>query len=143
MTFDTTRDIPASPHEVFAAFADGAVLATWWGPDGFTNTFETFDFTPGGAWVFTMHGPDGANYENRSVFVDIEPDRSVTIQHVSPPVFELIVVLEKIPSGTRVNWSQAFADADVAKRVAHIVIPANEQNLNRLTAAVARMRAGA
>jgi uncharacterized protein YndB with AHSA1/START domain len=47
-TFTTTREIPASPAAVFAAFQDPARLARWWGPNGFTTTFETFEFRPGG-----------------------------------------------------------------------------------------------
>jgi uncharacterized protein YndB with AHSA1/START domain len=31
-TFRTTRDIPASSEEVFAAFSDPRRLARWWGP---------------------------------------------------------------------------------------------------------------
>jgi hypothetical protein len=36
--------------------------------------------------------------------------------------------------GTRLQRHQIFADAQVAAAVAHIVVPANEQNLNRLEA---------
>src|SRR6185369_10233222 len=62
--------------KVFKAFADPTHLARWWGPSGFRNTFEEFDFRPGGTWRFTMHGPDGTDHPNRSVFLDIqEPAR--------------------------------------------------------------------
>ncbi|EMO29454.1 toxin-antitoxin system, toxin component domain protein [Leptospira interrogans serovar Bataviae str. HAI135] len=40
----------------------------WWGPKGFTNTFETMDVRPGGIWKFIMHGPDGTDYPNLIVF---------------------------------------------------------------------------
>ncbi len=60
----TSREIPASVEHVFAAFSDPARLARWWGPAGFTNTFDVCEFKPGGQWSFTMHGPDGANYPN-------------------------------------------------------------------------------
>lgn len=39
------------------------------------------------------------------------------------------------------SWVQALDDAEVARRVQHIVIPANEQNLDRLTAEVLRPQA--
>ncbi|WP_197970757.1 hypothetical protein [Denitratisoma oestradiolicum] len=35
-----------------------------------------------------------------------------------------------------VRWEQAFADASVASAVRPIVVPANEQNLDRLSAEV-------
>jgi uncharacterized protein YndB with AHSA1/START domain len=36
-----------------------------------SNTFHTFEFRPGGSWIFTMHGPDSADYANQSEFVEI------------------------------------------------------------------------
>lgn len=33
-----------------------------------------------------------------------------------------------------VSWLQEFDDAEVAKRIAKIVVPANEQNLDKLAA---------
>ena len=56
----TGRVLSASPRKVFAAFEQPDQLARWWGPEGFTNTFERFEFEPGGRWVFVMHGPNGA-----------------------------------------------------------------------------------
>lgn len=137
-TFDTSRDIPASPADVFAAFEAPARLARWWGPDGFRNTFTVCEFKPGGAWHFTMHGPDGSNYPNESVFLDIERDRKVVIHHLSLPRFRLTVTLAPSGTGTLLGWSQAFEDPAVAQAVRHIVVPANEQNLDRLTAEALR-----
>ena len=136
-TFQTSREIPATPAAVFSAFADPQRLARWWGPDGFRNSFEVCDFRPGGAWKFIMHGPDGANYPNESVFFAIEPDYKVVIDHACQPFFQLTVELQPSAAGTRVHWTQVFADAAVAAAVAHIVEPANEQNLSRLAAEVA------
>jgi uncharacterized protein YndB with AHSA1/START domain len=135
-TFQTSRDIPARPAAVFAAFADPRRLARWWGPDGFRNSFEVCDFRSGGAWKFTMHGPDGANYPNESVFFAIETDHKVVIDHVCNPLFRLTVELEPSALGTLVRWTQVFEDAAVAAAVASIVEPANEQNLTRLAAEV-------
>lgn len=60
----TSRQFAAAPPQVFRAFSDPAILARWWGPQGFTNTFKVFDMAPGGLWRFVMHGPDGVNYPN-------------------------------------------------------------------------------
>jgi uncharacterized protein YndB with AHSA1/START domain len=136
-TFQTSRDIPASPAAVFAAIADPERLARWWGPDGFRNSFEICDFRPGGAWKFTMHGPDGVNYPNESVFFAIEADHKVVIDHVCQPLFRLTVALEPSALGTLVRWTQVFEDAAFAAAVAPIVEPANEQNLARLATEVA------
>ena len=137
-TFKTQRDLPATPAQVFAAIADPQRLARWWGPNGFTNAFETFEFRPGGTWNFMMVGPDGRTYRNESVFKAIEADRCVVIEHVSAPKFVLILVLEPAATGTRVHWEQVLEDYAVAADIRPIVTPFNEQNLDRLTAEVAR-----
>ena len=135
--FATQRRLPHPPEAVYAAFSDGERLARWWGPAGFTNTFQTFDFRPGGRWEFVMHGPDGAHYPNASVFRALTPSALVVIEHVSPPHFTLTVTLAPAPGGTLLTWAQAFPDAAVAARVRAIVEPANEQNLDRLGAVLA------
>lgn len=137
-TFTTSRDIAAQPAAVFAAFQDASRLARWWGPSGFTNTFEVCEFKPGGQWKFTMHGPDGNSYPNESVFAEIEPNRKVVVDHVCQPFFRLTVELAPSVQGTHLTWVQVFADAAVAEAVRHIVEPSNEQNLDRLVAEVSR-----
>lgn len=132
--FSTTRHFPSTPADVFASIKDGERLARWWGPNGFSNRFEVFEFQPGGRWIFTMIGPDGTAYPNESVFAHIEADRQVVIQHICPPLFELTITLEPENDGTRLDWVQAFSDPSVARAVAHIVEPANEENLDRLSA---------
>jgi uncharacterized protein YndB with AHSA1/START domain len=132
-TFSTTRQFAAAPATVFAAIKDAERLARWWGPSGFSNRFEVFEFQAGGKWIFSMIGPDGTTYPNESVFSIIESDRQVVIQHVCPPHFQLTITLEPSATGTLLRWDQAFADANVAQAVRHIVEPANEQNLDRLS----------
>ncbi len=136
-TMRTARVLPFSVGKVYGAFASPDLLAAWWGPEGFTNTFEVFEFRAGGQWKFVMHGPDGRHYPNESVFVQLEPDSKVVIEHACAPFFTLTVLLVPVPGGTHLSWEQAFADATTARAVRHIVGPANEQNLDRLTQVLA------
>lgn len=140
--FNTSCDIPAPAAQVFAAMANPERLARWWGPAGFTNTFHVCEFTPGGRWSFTMHGPDGSQYPNECVFAEIDAPSRLVIRHVCVPLFGLAITLTPSATGTTVAWEQVFDNADVARQVAHIVEPANEQNLDRLTAEVLRQPAG-
>jgi uncharacterized protein YndB with AHSA1/START domain len=135
-TFKTSRELPALPESVFAAFIEPARLAKWWGPSGFTNTFNLFQFQPGGKWSFVMHGPDGMNYANEAEFIDIVSNEKVVIRHHSQPHFTLTIQITKTANGSLVDWNQAFDNDEVAKNVAHIVEPSNEQNLDKLTAEV-------
>lgn len=136
--FNTSREIQATVEQVFAAFTDSQRLARWWGPAGFTNTFHLCEFKSGGRWSYIMHGPDGKNYPNESIFAEVESPRRVVIQHNSKPEYCLTITLGSTDRGTVINWSQEFMKSKVAEGIKHIVIPANEQNLDRLTAEVLR-----
>ena len=132
--FESKREIAASPNAVFDTFEQPEILAKWWGPSGFTNTFEIFDFRPNGLWKFVMHGPDGKNYPNENRFAEISRPGKVVIRHESGHKFTLTVTIVKSGSGSTVYWVQEFDSEEEAKAVAHIVRPANEQNLDRLVA---------
>ncbi|MBI5380778.1 MAG: SRPBCC domain-containing protein [Opitutae bacterium] len=138
-TLSTSREIPATIAQIFAAISQPERLARWWGPAGFTNTFQCCEFTPGGRWSHVMHGPDGANYQNESVFAEIDAPRKVVVQHLSEPRFRLTISLAEATGGTVVSWVQAFENAEVARRLQAICVPGNEQNLDRLTAEVLRV----
>jgi uncharacterized protein YndB with AHSA1/START domain len=141
-TFQTSREIPATVEQVFAAISDPERLARWWGPAGFTNTFHVCEFKTGGRWSLIMHGPNGQTYPNENVFAEIESPRKIVVQHVGEPKYRLTIVLASSSAGTVVFWSQAFESSEVASRLEHIVVPANEQNLERLSAEALRKPGG-
>ena len=135
----SSRVIDAPRERVFKAFADPTHLARWWGPSGFSNTFEEFDFRPGGTWRLIMHGPDGTDYPNRSVFLDIEEPSRIVFEHESPHPFRMTITLADQGGGTRIAWRMLFETAAERDRIAPIAVPANEQNFDRLQAELARM----
>jgi uncharacterized protein YndB with AHSA1/START domain len=135
--FENQRSISTSSKEVFRAFEDPSLLAKWWGPDGFTTTTNTFEFKPKGKWEFVMHGPDGTNYLNEMVFQEIVAPNKIVMRHSVEPHFTLTVTIEDIEGGAVINWHQDFDNEEVARNIAHIVKPANEQILEKLQALVA------
>lgn len=136
-TLVTARLIAATPDQVYAAFVAPERLARWWGPKGFRNTFQACDPRPGGSWRYVMHGPNGGNYPNESVFETLIPGERVVIRHVSGHLFTLTVTLTPDGAGTRLVWRQCFDSAREAERVRSVAGPANEENLDRLEAEVA------
>lgn len=134
----TIRTIDASCDDVFQAIRDPARLARWWGPAGFTNTIHEFDLRPGGRWRMVMHGPDGTDYPNESVFVDVVPNERLVIEHLSGHHFVLAITLVPAGRSTEVHWRQTFDSIEHFRPIAAFVSAANEQNLDRLTAEVKR-----
>ena len=131
--FRTQRTLPFSPQAIYNAFSSADLLTQWWGPEGFTNEFETFEFQVRGRWTFVMVGPDGTRYPNQSFFETLEPASCVVIRHDCEPFFTLSVRLTEVAEGARVQWEQVFDDVKIARAVRERVGSANEENLDRLT----------
>ena len=76
-----SRVLDAPRKLAWQALSDPQHLVHWWGPRGFTTTIERLDFRAGGVWKLIMHGPDGANYPNKSVYMEIVPHERVVYAH--------------------------------------------------------------
>src|SRR5262245_19575549 len=132
----SSRVIGKPREAVFGAFSDPSVLAKWWGPNGFTNTIQEFDLRPGGAWRLVMHGPDGTDYLNVSGFVEVVPAERVVYDHLGPiHRFRMTMTYADEGEGTRLTWRMRL-DADEAEKIRRVVTEANEQNFDRLLAAL-------
>lgn len=129
---DNERVLSASPRDIFEAFEQTEKLARWWGPAGFSNTFELCDFKPGGRWIYVMHGPDGKDYPNECVFREIEPDKRIVIDHVVLPYYTLTITLTESGEGTHLTWRQEFENTAFVASLKDFLTNANNQNLDRL-----------
>ncbi len=136
-----SRRIDAPVSQVFAAFRDANSLERWWGPAGFSNTFQVFDFRTGGQWRHTMHGPDGSDYENESRFLEVSDNQRIVIEHLSGHHFILTITFESSGETTLVHWQQLFDTIEHYEQIRQFVSPANEQNLEKYEAEVNRRTA--
>ena len=138
----TTRVVDAPREHVFEAWIDPKHVAQWWGPDGFTNTIQEMDVRPGGVWRFVMHGPDGIDYKNKSIFDEIVKPERLVYSHVSGPVFRMTVTFDEQDGKTTVTMRMRFetaAERDKAVKVFGAVEGA-KQTLARLEQHVAQTR---
>lgn len=137
----SVRVFDASTGQVFQAWTDPAILALWWGPKDFKNTFEVFEPRPGGDWKFVMHGPDGTDYKNESVFREIERPSRIVLDHISSPRFQIVATFVAEADKTKLSFRMIFETAEMRDRVKGVVVNANEQNFDRLAEQLRRMRA--
>ena len=135
----TTRVIDAPREIVFKAWTDPDHLMHWWGPKDFTNTFHEFDLKPGGVWRLVMHGPDGANYKNESVFVEVVKPERIVFQHVLPHRFQVTATFADQAGKTKLTWCMLFESVAECEKVKRLVVKANEQNLDRLEREIVKM----
>ncbi|WP_408009937.1 SRPBCC family protein [Pseudalkalibacillus sp. A8] len=130
-----TRIFDVSRERIFQAFNNPDHLAQWWGPKGFTNTFHEFDFSPDGVWRYTMHGPNGVDYENKSVFIEVVKPERIVLRHLEPNhEFLLTVTLEEREDKTELTWRMLFESAEEYEKIREFCYKANEENLDRLEA---------
>jgi uncharacterized protein YndB with AHSA1/START domain len=81
-----TRVFDAPRELAWQAMTDPQHVVHWWGPRGFTTTIQEMDVRPGGVWTHVMHGPDGIDYPNHSVFQEVVyPERIVFAHGGSKP----------------------------------------------------------
>ena len=108
-------------------------IINWWGPDGFASTIHTMDFQEGGEWKLTLHGPDGTNYPNRSIFMEIIPFKKIVFEHFNPH-FITTVLFDKKGEETEIDWSMLFDTPEIFEVVikVHKADEGLKQNLERL-----------
>jgi len=129
----TTRIIKAPRKLVYKAWTDPEHLKNWWGPKGFTNTFNTFDLRVGGQWSFIMHGPDMGNYTNECTFIAIREPELLVWDHQSKPIFQMEVTFDEISTNeTNVTFKQKFGTAEECNKIRSFAPEKNEENMDRL-----------
>jgi uncharacterized protein YndB with AHSA1/START domain len=140
--FDAPREL------VFAVWTDPEHLAQWWGPNGFTTTISEMDVRPGGVWRLVMHGPDGKDYKNRIIFLEVmKPERLVyrhQPEHGTEPVtFETTVTFAERGGKTEMTFRMLFPTAEMLDHVVKTygAIEGAKQTLGRLGEHVEKMYA--
>jgi uncharacterized protein YndB with AHSA1/START domain len=137
----TSRLLNAPRELVFEVFTDPKHTINWWGPDGFTITNQEMSLKPGGAWRFMMHGPNGMNFLNKIVFIQIEPPERLVYKHGGEEDsaiedFFVTVTFEKVGEKTNLTMTGLFSSAEERARVVKEfgAIEGGIQTMNRLEA---------
>lgn len=125
---------------VFRAWSEPDHLKNWWGPAGFTNTFNEHDFRVGGKWSFVMHGPDKGNYANECEFIKIEPPSLIAWKRHSKPLFQVVAMFEMVDENcTKVVFKMLFDTPEECSKLKPYVMDKNEENFDRLETELKRM----
>jgi uncharacterized protein YndB with AHSA1/START domain len=128
-----TRVLDAPRDLVFDAWTKEEYLSKWWGPQGFTLTLQKFEMKPGGTWQFIMHGPDGVDYPNTNVFVEVVKPERIVIKHDVFPHFLATAIFEDLDGKTRLTYSTVFEEtAAIFEKVKVYAVPGAEQTMDRL-----------
>jgi len=107
-----SRTINAPMALVWEVWTQPEHIAQWWGPNGFTNTITRMDMKPGGEWNLVMHGPDGTDYKNKSVFREVVLHKKIVYEHESSPKFTATIQFEDRGDKTHLTWHMLFETAE-------------------------------
>ncbi len=135
----SSRIFNHTPELIFEAWTNPERLKNWWGPNGFTNTFNEFDLREGGYWRFIMHGPDGTDFPNESRFVKITAPELIVFDHICPPIFRIVATFEELEEKkTLLTFRMIFDNVETCNQVKLYAVDKNEENFDRLEAELQR-----
>jgi len=136
----STRIFKVPRTQLFRAWSEPEHLKNWWGPNGFTNTFNEFDFRVGGKWSFIMHGPNKGNYTNECEFIKIEAPSIIAWKRYSKPLFQVVATFEEITATeTKLVFKMLFNTAEECQKLRPVVVDKNEENFDRLEIELSKM----
>jgi uncharacterized protein YndB with AHSA1/START domain len=114
-----TRVYDAPVKAVWEAWTEPKQVAQWWGPRGFTLTTHSKDLKPGGSWVYTMHGPDGVDYPNKTKYFEVEKYSKLVYDHGAnddrPPLFRVTVLFSDIKGKTKMDMTMTLPTPEAAE----------------------------
>lgn len=126
---------------VFNAWTEPKQLEQWWGPTGFTTTVHEMDVVDGGFTRLVMRGPDGVDYPNKLLYIDILAAKRLSYMHSDDgdtdndaATFGVTVLFEEAGQQTRVTMHALFKTAAERDRVVkeYDAVTGANQTLERL-----------
>jgi uncharacterized protein YndB with AHSA1/START domain len=106
---------------VWDAWTDPEQAKHWWGPRGFTITTHSKDLRVGGHWAYTMHGPDGTNWPNKTIYHEVEKHKKLVYDHGGsddrPPMFRVTVLFAENKGKTTMDMTMAVATPEALEEI--------------------------
>ena len=114
-----TRIYDAPVKAVWEAWTDPEQVAQWWGPRGFTLTTHRKDLRAGGYWDYTMHGPDGTDYPNKTRYFEVEPLAKLVYDHGGnderAPLFRVTALFSEKMGKTTLEMTMTLPTPEAAE----------------------------
>lgn len=120
-----SRIYDAPVKMVWEAWTNPEQTAKWWGPRGFTITTHKTDIRTGGTWDYTMHGPDGIDYPNKTKFLEVEKYSRMVYDHggndEKNPLFRVTVNFSELAGKTKMEMTMTLPTPEALEETKKII----------------------
>jgi uncharacterized protein YndB with AHSA1/START domain len=120
-----TRDIAAPREKLYRCWTEPELMKQWFAPRPWTTAHAETDVRPGGASNVVMRGPDGQEFPNPGVYLEVVPNERIVSTDAytrawepsEKPFMTLILTFEDLGGGrTRYtararHWTEADREA--------------------------------
>jgi len=120
-----TRIIDAPCEKVFRAWTEPELLKQWFAPLPWTTPIAETDVRPGGGNLIVMRGPDGNEFPNRGVYLEVVKNQRLVITDAYTKAWEpsekpfMTVILTFENEGGKTRYTALVRHWTVADREAH------------------------
>jgi uncharacterized protein YndB with AHSA1/START domain len=119
------RMIDAPPEKVFEAWTDPALLKQWFAPLPWTTSVVENDVRAGGSSLIVMRGPDGNEFPNPGVYLEVVKNERLVFTDAFTKAWEpsekpfIVVELTFEDQGGKMKYTARVHHWTVADRDAH------------------------
>jgi uncharacterized protein YndB with AHSA1/START domain len=120
-----TRLIDAPRDKLFRVWTEPALLKQWFAPLPWTTPVVELDVRPGGANLVVMRGPDGNEFPNRGVYLEVVRNERLVFTDAYTQAWEpsgkpfMTVILTFEDAGGKTRYTARVLHWTVADREAH------------------------
>ena len=143
-----TRIIDAPREKLFRAWTEPALLKQWFAPAPYATPVAETDVRPGGASLIVMRGPDGNEFPNRGVYLEVVKNERLVFTDAYVRAWEpsekpfMTVILTFEDQGGKTKYTARVRHWSVADRETHEKMgfhPGWGQCADQLAALVAKL----
>jgi uncharacterized protein YndB with AHSA1/START domain len=120
-----TRLIDAPREKVYRAWTEAELLKQWFAPLPWTTPSATLDVRPGGSNTIVMRGPDGNEFPNSGVYLEVVKNELLVFTDAYTKAWEpsqkpfMTAILTFADAGGKTRYTARVRHWSVADREAH------------------------
>jgi uncharacterized protein YndB with AHSA1/START domain len=120
-----TRIFDAPPEKVFEAWTEPELLKQWFAPLPWTTPRAELDVRPGGANIIVMRSPEGEDFPNRGVYLEVVKNERLVFTDAYTSAWEpsqqpfMTVVITFEDLGGKTRYTARVLHWTVADRESH------------------------